>query len=608
MKAYAAIGIKIVHATQPLNIETAFGLSIKESTKVATYNPRRTVTHIIARICLSFFIHALYHIFVLILFFFRFIIIHMIYFELYRQLDIRIFQTISAVDQTYGSCAKYVFDKDSLILLGMDHSVRLDILTKEVKKDSPIRNWDIEDEAIMWFAEDSTEAALIRLINDAYRRWFMLDVNISEEFFMMELEQVNMLLEGYGLRIFSDDSGMSIFRTDAGADSEFTFEQAVDLIMEIDENRMDDAGIAQLINEALYYRKFDKYDEAAVRLEKVARYVDHTLPIYTQTVFTLAETYYFMGNYERAVMLYYRVNLKFVEDENDFYLHLGHALIDEKMKKYDRHLRIYFHSRIDREFADTHRQAVAAAKASVSEVFAEYEATCSDMGRKKYAEFRNSLPDGADDIDEILEEYEKPKEDVQEIHKQYEGIILSEPRVSAQNSSVSVNERLSEALDYYLTGEYQKAFDLYYRLASQADEDSDFYTWIQLQLGKIYCFFDEPLKSWKVLKKCDPTRFGIVYRLEDYLILYQHAHIVAEDFESDIRFRKLVRGRMDPYFAQYDRQYNELLHDRKLMRAYKTYEKDCIEDSRYELRAVLKETKERRGGFFGLFGKKKQDD
>ena len=528
----------------------------------------------------------------------------MIFFELYRQLDIRVFQTISAIDRTYGSVAKYVFDGDSLVLLGMDHSVRLDILTKEVKKDRPIRNWDIEDEAMMWFAEDSAEAALIRLINDAYRKWMQLDANISEEYFAMELEQVNQMLAGYDLRIFADDSGMSIFKDEVG--NEFTFEQAIELIMDVDENRMDDAGISQLINEALYYRKLDHYEEATVRLEKVVRYVDHTLPIYTQTVFTLAETYYYMGNYDRAVMLYYRVNLQFIEDENDFYMHLGHALLDAKMKKYDRHLRIYYHALTDSEFADTHRQAFAAAKASVGDVFGEYEATCMDMGRKKYAEFRNSLPVGADEIDELLEVYEKPEERVREIHKQYEGFKLSEPRAAAEPTALSVNERLSVALDYFLTGEYQKAFDLYYRLASQADEGSDFYTWIHLQLGKLYCFFDEPVKSWNVLKKCDPGRFGIVYRLEDFLILYQHVHIVSEDFESDVRFRKLIRGRMDPYYAQYDRQYNLLIKDRKLMRAYRIYEKDCTEDSRYELRNVLKETKEKGGGLFGLFRRKKE--
>ncbi len=525
----------------------------------------------------------------------------MIFFELYRQLDIRVFQTISAIDPGYGSCAKYVFEGDSLILLGMDHSVRLDILTKEVKKDSPIRNWDMESEAVMWFAEDSAEAMLIRLINDAYRKWFQLDINISDEYFAMELEQVNQMLAGYSMRIFSDNTGMSVFKDDIKNGDEFTFEQAIELIMEVDENRMDDEGISKLINEALYLRKIDRYEEAAVRLEKVVRYIDHTLPIYTHTVFTLAETYYFMGNYDRAVMLYYRVNLQFIEDEDDFYLHLGHALVDEKMKKYDRHLRTYFHSRIDSEFADTHRQAVAAAKASVSDVFEEYEKTCLDMGCKKYAQFRNQLPAGADDIDELVEEYDKPEERAAVIHKQYEGFGLKEPKSSPGSDKDTLSERLSAALDLYLTGEYQKAFDMYYRLASQADEESDYYTWINLQLGKLYCFFDEPAKAFRTLRKCNPNRFGIVYRLEDYMILFQHARIVAEDFESDDRFRKLVRGRMDTYYAQYDREYNSLLEDRKLMRAYRVYEKDCIDDTRFELRNILTEGKGKKDGFFARF-------
>ncbi len=530
----------------------------------------------------------------------------MIFFELYRQLDIRIFQTISGIDSGYGSCAKYVFDKDSLILLGMDHSIRLNVLTREVKKDAPIKNWDIESEAVMWFAEDSAEAMLVRLINDAYRKWLQLDVNITDEYFAMELEQVNQMLAGYDLRIFSDESGMSIFKAEVGDGDEFTFEQAIELIMDIDDNRMDDEGIARLISEALYYRKLDRYEEATVRLEQVVRYVDHTLPVYTQTVFTLAETYYYIGNYERAVMLYYRVNLDHIEDENDFYLHLGHALVDEKMKKYDRHLRIYFHSRVDSDFADTHRQAVAAAKASVADVFEEYEQTCLEMGKKKYKQFRSQLPAGADEIDELIEEYEANDEErTREFHKQYEGIKLLKPQMSSEQSAKSVNERISEALDRFLTGEYQKAFELYHRLASQTDQDSDFYTWIHLQLGKLYCFFDEPVKASQVLKKCDPTRFGVVYRLEDFLILYQHAHIVAEDFESDVRFRKLVRGRMDPYYAQYDREYNSLLHDRKLMRSYNTYEKECIEDSRYELRNVLGDPREKKGGLFGRFRRKK---
>lgn len=529
----------------------------------------------------------------------------MLFFELYRQLDIRMFQTMSAIDQTYGSCAKYVFDRDNLVLLGTNHSVRLDILSKKVDKDNPVKNWDCESEAMLWFAEDSMEAAIVRLVNDAYRKWLSLDANITEEYFYNELNMVNSYLAGYDLKIFVDDTGMSIFKDGAA----LTFEQAIEYIMEVDENRMDDEGIEALISESFYYRNMDRYEEAAMRLEKVARYVDHTLPIYTNTVFSLAETYYFMGNYERAVQLYYRINMNYIADPDDFYMHLGHALLDEKMRRYDRHLRIYYHSMIDPKYADTHRQAVASAKGAVSEVFEEYSATCLEMGKKKYEEHKKSLPEEADDIDELLNIYENNEAKPDVSHKQIEGIKLREPMSVSNESSKSINELLAEALELYLSGDYQAAFEIYCRLKEVANPDSDQYTWVYFQLGKLYLFFDEAGKSVECLRECDPNRFGMVYRQDDFLLLARHAHIVADDFESDSRFRDFVRGRMDPYFAQYGRGYNHLIKDKKLAKAYKVYEKDCIEEEKYEYKDVLFDGKLSgsgwlRRGLKGIFARK----
>lgn len=518
----------------------------------------------------------------------------MLFFELYRQLDIRMFQTMAAVDPTYGSCARYVFDKDALVLLGTDHSVRLDVLSMTYSNDAPYKNWDIESEAMLWFAEDSMESALIRLINDAFRVWLSIDANITQEYFFNEINTVNSYLAGYDLRVFVDEHGMSICKDG----NPFTFEQAIELIMEIDDNRMDDAGIEALINEALFYRKMDKYEEAAVRLEKVARYVDHNIPMYTNIIFTLAETYYFMGNYERAEMLYYRVNMNHIADPDDFYMHLGHALLDAKMRKYDRHLRIYYHSLVDPEYADTHRQAVAASKGAVAEVFEEYERTCFDMGKKKYEEYRTSLPEDADDIDELLNIYEKPEERPDVEHKQLEGIKLKEPTAQSANLDMSVSELVAQALDLFLEGYYQEAFDIYYRLKEQVDTESDYYTWVHFQLAKLYCFFDEPDKASMSLSQCNPNRFGLVYRQEDYLLLSRHSRIVRDDFESDPRYRIMVRGRLDSYFAQYDREYNRLLKDKKLMKAYKAYEKDCIEDERFDYGDQINQNDGANKGFF----------
>lgn len=496
----------------------------------------------------------------------------MITFELYRQLDIRLFQTVAAIDPGYGSCAKYILDGDSLILLGSNHSIRLNMTDKSVSEDIPMKNWDIETEAVFWFAEDSNEAALIRVICNAFRYYLQVEPLESAEEFSAMIIAVNNILVRYNLRILVDDSGMCIFYEDGT----YTFEDAVNLIMDMDENHMDEGGLADLINEAFYYRKLDRMEDAAVRLEKVLRYADHTKPIYTDSLFLLAETYYFAGNFDRAVQLYYRCHMEFIEDENDFYVHLGHALLDERMKKYERQIRIYYRSRIDAEYADTHRQAVAASQIEIGEVFDEYEETCLEMGRKKYAEYRNNLPVDADDIDELLFFKEEDKEITAPETKKYKGIVLKEPAVTQGISGKSVQEMLAQGLTYFMDGDYEEAFDVYSQIKEDAAADSDYATWAYYMIGKMYCIFDDIEKAAAALDRCDVNKFGKVYRQDDFLILFSHVHIIKEDFESDPRFRVLLRGRLDNYFAQYDREYNLILRDRKLMKSYREYEDECL--------------------------------
>lgn len=220
------------------------------------------------------------------------------------------------------------------------------------------------------------------------------------------------------------------------------------------------------------------------------------------------------------------------------------------------------------------------------------------MGKKKYEEYRTSLPEDADDIDELLNIYEKPEERPDVEHKQLEGIKLKEPTAQSANLDMSVSELVAQALDLFLEGYYQEAFDIYYRLKEQVDTESDYYTWVHFQLAKLYCFFDEPDKASMSLSQCNPNRFGLVYRQEDYLLLSRHSRIVRDDFESDPRYRIMVRGRLDSYFAQYDREYNRLLKDKKLMKAYKAYEKDCIEDERFDYGDQINQNDGANKGFF----------
>ena len=322
----------------------------------------------------------------------------MIVFELYRQLDVRMYRTLAQLDPTYGPCAKYIFEDDTLLVLGSDHSIRLNMATKEAIIDNPIRNFDIENEPVLWFSENSYEAHIVRAINNVFRQWLDVDPFESEEKLLKSIVDINENLAKYDLRLFYDASGMIVYNND----KIITFEQAIEIIGDVDLKREQSADLQEILKEAQKLKVEGRLKDATPFYEQIIRNSQRAEFIFTVAAFELAECYYFIGNYERAVSLYYRCNLEYIADENDFYIHLGHALLDVKMPKYEREIKIYYRSKVDPDYILTHKDAVEGAKREVASVFDEYEETCLEMGQKKYAEYRNRLPIGADDIDELM--------------------------------------------------------------------------------------------------------------------------------------------------------------------------------------------------------------
>lgn len=524
----------------------------------------------------------------------------MIVFELYRQLDVRMYQTLAQLDPTYGPCARYVFEDDTLVLLGVDHSIRINMATREAIVDNPARNWDIANEPVLWFSDDSYESTVVRAINNVFRQWYNIDPFETEQKLLDSIIEINEGLSKYGIRIIYDATGMFVYLNDRI----ITFEQAIEAIVEYDLAKEQNADYQEIINQAQQLKVAGKLAEAVPYYEQIIRSTTRADFIFTVAAFELAECYYFIGNYDRSVSLYYRCNLEFIADEKDFYIHLGHALLDVKMKKYEREIKIYYRSKVDPDFILTHRDAVDGARREVAEVFEEYEATCFEMGQKKYAEHRNHLPVGADDIDELLvEETEDDRVKIKEA-KVYEGIRLTEPQIRQDVKRKSDNELFYDALELFIAGEYQKAFEIYWMLTRELTLDSDYYTWAKFQLGKLYTIFDEPRKALEELSMCDPNRFGLVYRQDDFLVLFQHVKTVCDDFEDDVRYRKLIRGKFDLYYAQYDQEYNQMLRDHKLIKKFVQYEKECRQDciESFGTNIVLDDNKEGKKGKKGLLG------
>ncbi len=512
----------------------------------------------------------------------------MILFELSRQLDIRLYRTMNAMDKSYGAVGKYILKDDTFYLLGYDHSVKINMLTRELSADKAMRSFEIESEPVMWFSEDSAESHVILMISHAMRQWLNIDSMRMSELYTA-LENVNRVLSRYNLRILFDMDSMCIYYDGES----MTFEEAVNHIMEMDAEKETEAFLPEWFSEAEFLRSANRLEEATQLYEKVLKFTNRSQPVYTTSAFHLAECYYFLSNYERSVKLYYRCNLEFIPDADDFYIHLGHALLDEKMKKYERQIKIFYRCRIDPEYALNHKPAMEAAGNDVADVFDEYERTCLDMGHKKYSEHRKNMPKDSDDIDEILALDLEENLQKSGPPKRYENITLVEQSVSEDIGNRSINELLADALDDYISGEYQEAFHIYQRLKEEVGEDTDYATWVWFMLAKLYVITEDYEKAMDALEHCDPNRFGLVYRLDDFLILYAHTRIICDDFESNPNFRRLIRGRIDFYFAKYDETYHQMCRELLLMNSYGKYEKECIENAKSALSDKLPEESER---------------
>ena len=85
----------------------------------------------------------------------------MIFFELYKQLDIRMYRTVSSMEPSINPCTRYMLDGDRLITFGTNVSVAWNLRNKEVCDDNPYRHFDLEDETLYWFSSSSAASTAV---------------------------------------------------------------------------------------------------------------------------------------------------------------------------------------------------------------------------------------------------------------------------------------------------------------------------------------------------------------------------------------------------------------------------------------------------------------
>ncbi|MBQ7260160.1 MAG: hypothetical protein IJR19_02285 [Lachnospiraceae bacterium] len=500
----------------------------------------------------------------------------MIYFETGRELDVRLYKTAHILDETFRSCGRYVLEDDRLIILGGIASIALSPLNREVSLEAPLRVFNLSKKKAKLLKVDSAAGRLIKMINDSYREWFEIDPFSNFMEFEGLVYETNRMMGEYGMTLVWNSQGLSLFHDS----NRITFEQGLEFILDNDAYEDISKSFTEWMKEAAWYKSTGQDEKAMRRYEMILRYIDSSMEIYTEVLFSLGELYYFSSNYDEALIRYYHCDPRFIKDKRDFFVHIGHALLDRRMKNFESEIKIYYRSILDQTFYENNKRIVEYAATEIAQNYPEYEEACFMIGLRSFRENANRLIDSSRNERGLIvnERFYAPQAAVVKPKKRYEDIRLVQVKSLEDVAGKSCESMLAEGLKELNDGEYQKAYEAYVRLAEKAGRGSGHYTWAMLQLGKLFSFFDEYRSALMCLSECEPEKFGIVYRREDYMLLKVHANIVLDDFESDRRFRALVRGKYDHYFAKYDRDYHFMTRDRNLMEAFEKYQKECIEN------------------------------
>ncbi|NLG04485.1 MAG: hypothetical protein GX567_11765 [Clostridia bacterium] len=303
----------------------------------------------------------------------------MIAYELNRSLDICFKFAITYIDDEFVSSAKYLVEGNDLILLGEKESIRLSFTDKGIENDVSADEWDLSDGLIM-VEEDSTESELLKYVYMVFRIWQQIPPYANPHMHEVLLKKLNEKLLYFDLRVSFDDEQFHIYH---GTDT-ITIEQALSIIMERERGLKVMDQMEQTYKEAVRFKNLGQYERCMPLYLTIIGQEKKDSALFTKACYELGEVYYLEDDLERAAITYMRCDSSYVEDQNDLFLRIGHALLDNKLKSFSSQVKSYYRCTLSDTYKTQHEEEFEKAAASVAQMYEEYEKACIEVGRKKY--------------------------------------------------------------------------------------------------------------------------------------------------------------------------------------------------------------------------------
>lgn len=310
----------------------------------------------------------------------------MIQFELNRPLNIFFNNTLAYIDEAFLPRSRYIVDKDRMIALGERDSLVLSFSDRGIEtietREEPIQG----DEWIL-FEEDSIESELMKYVYTLFRMWQQIPPYASAHMHKVLLRKLNKELLFYDLHISEQSETLAI---EYGGEC-VRLEDALQVVMQRNAGKSEQLEIRIDYEEAERLRGLGQHEEALPFYLRAIEREEKNSTFYTLASFGLGEVYYFMDDMEKTVKTYLRCNAKLLQEETELYRRLGHAFLDNRMKKHTDYIKTYLKCLQSIPYANRHKEEQNEAIQYIGEMFEEYDATCIEVGKKQYQTFAEKI-------------------------------------------------------------------------------------------------------------------------------------------------------------------------------------------------------------------------
>lgn len=305
----------------------------------------------------------------------------MLYFKLTNSLQLQYDALFTRLRNMYVSREMYILEGDMLTCVGRPFSVCVSLRDGTYGGAEQREEWaSLDSNMLPVISEDTPAGELIRYILMRLRAALKVQPCANEYMLSTLKDKLNELLKNNNIRITDTNEGFPVVSLQMDG-MDMNVEYVLVRLMtgaaasrEENDNDFDMHYARRLMG-------LMRYEEAlGLFLGELGKHAPSSM-MYTELCMYLGEIYYHLNDREKSLYYYRQCDVRFVNDQDDYYSRIGHAVLDDGTGLRGDLLRMYYRCLLNPTYKKSIADKYDRLAEQVEPIYAEHEGKCIETGR-----------------------------------------------------------------------------------------------------------------------------------------------------------------------------------------------------------------------------------